>query len=92
MNTTQTKSSIPTLEMAGETFQLEVMGADLHAVRTVNRQERDLILIQGGDELKEMCTKDFGCDVSKGMEAEYIRQEVAGYALKNWMYFIEIPE
>jgi len=92
MQNTQTKSSIPTLEMAGEVYQLEIFGQDLHAVRTVNRNERDLILIQGGDELKEMCAKDFGCDVSKGMENEYINQEIVAYSLSRWMYFIEIPE
>lgn len=89
---TTTKSGIPTLEMAGEVYQLEVMGADIHAVRTINRQERDLILIGGGIELRERCSKDFGGWVGDAMEAEYIKQEIKYYAQKLWMYFVEIPE
>lgn len=87
-----TKSSIPTLTMDGEVFQLQIFGQHIHAVRTVNRHKRDLILIQGGDELKEMCEKYFGCEVGKFMEEEYVKQEIEYYSLKRWMYFQEIPE
>lgn len=91
--TTQTaSSSIPTLEMAGEVYQLEVFGSDVHAVRTIDRTKADLILIGGGSELREMCSIDFNRVVGDYLEQEYIRQEIKYYSLRNWMYFIDIPE